>query len=131
MKRLLVIDDEPFVRDALKRVLEEDELQVDVAADAETALVQLNRQAYDLVILDIIMPGMDGVELLRRLRAEFPGLRVIAISGGGNFELSGYGPDAVTTRAYLATAANVGADAVLAKPFETAELEALIRPLLK
>ena len=88
MKRLLVIDDEPFVRDALKRVLEEEELQVDVAADAETALVQLNREAYDLVILDIIMPGMDGVELLRRLRAEFPGLRVIAISGGGNFELS-------------------------------------------
>ena len=131
MKRLLVIDDEPFVRDALKRVLEEDELQVDVAADAETALVQLNRQAYDLVILDIIMPGMDGVELLRRMRSEFPGLRVIAISGGGNFELSGYGPDAVTTRAYLAAAANVGADAVLAKPFETAELEALIRPLLK
>ncbi len=131
MKRILVIDDEPFVRDALKRVLEEDELQVDVAADAETALVQLNRQAYDLVILDIIMPGMDGVELLRRVRAEFPGLRVIAISGGGNFELSGYGPDAVTTRAYLAAAANVGADAVLAKPFETAELEALIRPLLK
>jgi CheY-like chemotaxis protein len=77
------------------------------------------------------MPGMDGVELLRRIRAEFPGLRVIAISGGGNFELSGYGPDAVTTRAYLAAAANVGADAVLAKPFETAELEALIRPLLK
>ena len=131
MKRLLVIDDEPFVRDALKRVLEEDELQVDVAADAESALVQLNRQAYDLVILDIIMPGMDGVELLRRVRAEFPGLRVIAISGGGNFELSGYGPDAVTTRAYLAAAANVGADAVLAKPFETAELEALIRPLLQ
>jgi CheY-like chemotaxis protein len=131
MKRILVIDDEPFVRDALKRVLEEEELQVDVTADAESALVQLNRQPYDLVILDIIMPGMDGVELLRRLRAEFPGLRVIAISGGGNFELSGYGPDAVTTRAYLAAAANVGADAVLAKPFETAELEALIRPLLK
>jgi CheY-like chemotaxis protein len=131
MKRILVIDDEPFVRDALKRVLEEDELQVDVAADAETALVQLNAQAYDLVILDIIMPGMDGVELLRRLRAEFPGLRVIAISGGGNFELGGYGPDAVTTRAYLAAAANVGADAVLAKPFETAELEELIRPLLQ
>ncbi len=131
MKRVLVIDDEPFVRHALKRVLEEDELCVDVAADAETALLQFKKEVYDLAIVDIIMPGMDGVELIRRIRREFPGLRVIAISGGGNFELSGYGPDAVTTRAYLAAAANVGADAVLAKPFETAELEALIRPLLR
>jgi CheY-like chemotaxis protein len=131
MKRLLVIDDEPYVRDALKRVLEDDELSVDVAADAEAALLQLNSQSYDLAILDIIMPGMDGVELIRRLRADFPAMRVVAISGGGNFELSGYGPEAVTTRAYLAAAANVGADAILAKPFETAELEALIRPLLQ
>jgi DNA-binding response OmpR family regulator len=131
MKRLLVIDDEPYVRDALKRVLEDDELSVDVAADAEAALVQLSSQSYDLTILDVIMPGMDGVELIRRLRAEFPAMRVIAISGGGNFELAGYGPEAITTRAYLAAATSVGADAVLAKPFETAELEALIRPLLQ
>jgi len=131
MKRILVIDDEPYVRDALKRVLEDDELGVDVAADAEAALVRLDRQAYDLAILDIIMPGMDGVELIRRLRAEYPAMRIVAISGGGNFELSGYGPEAVTTRAYLAAASSVGADAVLAKPFETAELENLIRPLLQ
>ena len=131
MKRLLVIDDEPFVRDALKRVLEEDELSVEVAADAETALVQLSRHAFDLVILDIIMPGMDGVELIRKLRKEYPPLRIVAISGGGNFELSGYGPEAVTTRAYLSAATNAGADGVLAKPFETAELEAMIGPLLR
>ena len=131
MKHLLVIDDEPFVRDALKRVLEASEVRVDVAADAESGLLQIAKQAYDLVILDIIMPGMDGVQLIRRLRADYPAISIIAISGGGNFELSGYRPEAVSTQAYLAAASSAGADGVLAKPFETDELEALVRPMLK
>jgi two-component system response regulator MprA len=131
MKHLLVIDDEPFVRDALKRVLEASEVRVDVAEDAESGLLQIARQAYDLVILDIIMPGMDGVQLIRRLRADYPAIAIIAISGGGNFELSGYRPEAVSTQAYLAAASSAGADGVLAKPFETDELEALVRPMLK
>lgn len=131
MKHLLVIDDEPFVRDALKRVLEASEVRVDVAADAESGLQQIAQQAYDLVILDIIMPGIDGVQLIRRLRADYPAIAIIAISGGGNFELSGYRPEAVSTQAYLAAATSAGADGVLAKPFETEELEALVRPMLK
>lgn len=131
MKHLLVIDDEPFVRDALKRVLEASEVRVDVAADAEAGLLQVAQQAYDLVILDIIMPGMDGVQLIRRLRTDYPAMSIIAISGGGNFELSGYRPEAISTQAYLAAASNAGADGVLAKPFETDELEALVRPMLK
>ena len=131
MKHVLVIDDEPFVRDALKRVLESGSVSVQSAGDAEAALVQLRGQLADVVIVDVIMPGMDGVQLIKRLRAEYPSVRIVAISGGGNFELSGYRPEAVSTRAYLAAATNAGADAVLAKPFDTAELEAVIRPLLE
>jgi CheY-like chemotaxis protein len=128
---VLVVDDEPFVREALKRVLEGDGVLVEMAADAETALAWLKGEAIDLVILDVIMPGMDGVQLIRKLHAEYPEVRSIAISGGGNFELGGYRPDAVSTRAYLAAAANAGADATLAKPFDSAELEAVVRPLLQ
>jgi CheY-like chemotaxis protein len=130
MKHLLVIDDEPFVRDALKRVLEGEAVTVHTAADAAAALVHLRDHLADLVIVDVIMPGTDGVELIRKLRAEYPSVRIVAISGGGNFELSGYRPEAVSTRAYLAAATKAGADASLAKPFDTADLEAVIRPLL-
>jgi len=130
MKHLLVIDDEPFVRDALKRVLESDAVTVHTAPDADAALIQLRSQPTDLVVVDVIMPGTDGVELIRRLRAEYPAVRIVAISGGGNFELTGYRPEAVSTRAYLAAATKAGADASLAKPFDTADLEAVIRPLL-
>jgi len=131
MKHLLVVDDEPFVRDALKRVLEGEAVAVDTAPDAESALGRLQNQPIDVVIVDVIMPGMDGVQLIKQLRADFPSVRIVAISGGGNFELSGYRPEAVSTRAYLAAATNAGADATLAKPFDTAELEAVVRPLLE
>lgn len=131
MKRLLVIDDEPFVREALKRVLGSDSVTVDAANDAAAALAELRLRRYDLVIVDVIMPGMDGVALIGLLRGEFPDVRVIAISGGGNFELGGYRPESVSTRAYLAAAEKAGADGVLAKPFEVTELESLVRPLLE
>ena len=131
MKHLLIVDDEPFVRDALKRVLEGQSVTVYTADGAEAALNQLRRQVADVVIVDVIMQGMDGVQLIKRLRVEYPAVRIVAISGGGNFELSGYRPEAVSTRAYLAAAMNAGADAALAKPFDTAELEAAIRPLME
>ena len=112
------------------RVLESEAVMVHTAPDADAALVQLRSQPTDLVIVDVIMPGSDGVELIRKLRAEYPSVRIVAISGGGNFELAGYRPEAVSTRAFLAAATKAGADASLAKPFDTADLEAVIRPLL-
>ena len=129
MKRILIVDDEPFVREALKRVLESGTVEVEVTDNAQTALDRVAAGATDLVIVDIIMPGMDGVQFIRALRARQAGVRVIAISGGGNFAVGGYRPDAISTQAYLAAATQAGADAVLAKPFEISELEAVVLPM--
>jgi len=69
---------------------------------------------------------MDGVAAIKLIRRDYPGIRIIAISGGGNFGLNSYLPDAISTSAYLAACKAAGADGVLAKPFETAELRSLI-----
>ena len=126
MRRILVIDDEPFVLEALKRVLSSTAVAVVGAADADAGLAAIAESAVDLVIIDVILPGMDGVAAIKIIRRDHPGVRIIAISGGGNFGLNAYLPDAISTSAYLAACKAAGADGTLAKPFETAELRALI-----
>jgi CheY-like chemotaxis protein len=125
VRRILVIDDEPFVLEALKRVLASTSAVV-VASTADAGLAALRETPVDLVIIDVILPGMDGVAAIKLIRRDHPGVRIIAISGGGNFGLNSYLPDAISTSAYLAACKAAGADGVLAKPFETAELRSLI-----
>jgi CheY-like chemotaxis protein len=126
---ILVIDDEPFVREALERVLKSSAVSVVGAADAAAGLALLDQSAADLVIIDVVLPGMDGVAAIKQIRSDHPNIRIIAISGGGNFGLNAYQPDAISTSAYLAACKAAGADGTLAKPFETAELRALIGQL--
>jgi CheY-like chemotaxis protein len=126
MARILIIDDEPFVRDAILRVLGSQSVTVVGAEDAAAGLQALREAPMDLVIIDVILPGMDGVAAIKEIRRMYPDLRIIAISGGGNFGISAYQPDAISTTAYLAACSAAGADGVLAKPFETAELRELI-----
>jgi len=123
---ILVIDDEPFVREALERVLKSRAVSVVGAADAAAGLALLDQSAVDLVIIDVVLPGMDGVAAIKQIRRDHPNIRIIAISGGGNFGLNAYQPDAISTSAYLAACKAAGADGTLAKPFETAELRTLI-----
>jgi CheY-like chemotaxis protein len=126
VQRILVIDDEPFVLEALARVLASAEVAVLGAANAEAGLNVMRESAVDLVIIDVILPGTDGVAAIKIMRREHPDVRIIAISGGGNFGLNAYMPEAISTNAYLAACKAAGANGTLAKPFDTAELRSLI-----
>ena len=130
MPSILIIDDEEDVRDALRTVLERAGYQVRVASNGNEALALQREQPAQLVITDIIMPEKDGVRTIKEMRQEFPGLRIIAISGGGGVEPLAYKPGAITTTAYLAAAKEVGADRVFTKPFERKDLIQAVNEML-
>jgi len=129
--RVVVIDDEPDVRDVLCRVLERRGYEVSTAADSSSGLALCRQQTPDVVVTDIIMPNEHGVDLIRKLRQEFPDLAIIAISGGGNAAVAGYQPGTVKTAAYMAAAEQAGANYCLAKPFEREDLLNSIDELVK
>jgi CheY-like chemotaxis protein len=130
MANILVVDDEVEVGTAIRRVLERAGHIVSVAQNATAGLNVVAQQAPDVVITDIIMPKVHGVELIKILRERFPRIRVIAISGGGSFGPQGYKPDAISTHAYLAAAREAGAAEILTKPFDLTDLIGAIRRLL-
>ena len=83
-----------------------------------------------MIITDIIMPEKDGVNTIKEIRQEFPGIRIIAISGGGGVDLLTYRPEAIKTSAYLSAAEQAGADLTFTKPFERADLIQAVDKLL-
>lgn len=130
MHQILVIDDEPDVRDSVKYVLDHAGYNVVTAESATEALDQLARIPTDLVITDIIMPKIDGVKAIEMIRKLFPLVRIVAISGGGNFGATAYQPAAIKTNAYLASALDAGAHLVLLKPFEAEDLLEAVEKVL-
>src|SRR5579872_872706 len=131
MASVLVIDDESDVRDSMRQVLSRAGFQVTTAENGLTGVEGFFNQPADVVIVDIIMPRSNGIEVIRKIRAGFPGARIIAITGGGNFGPLGYKPGTIVTDAYLASATEAGADAVMTKPFHRTDLIALVRSLVK
>src|SRR5215216_3114713 len=83
---VLVVDDEPGVRSALGGVLRDEGYEVDAVETGEACLERLGRQAYDVVVLDIWLPGMDGLGTLARMRERQIDSQVVIISGHGNIE---------------------------------------------
>jgi CheY-like chemotaxis protein len=122
VKSVLIIEDEAAIRRVLGRVLERVGFTVRTAENGDDALQQLRVAEADIVITDIIMPRMHGVDAIKKIVKEFARVRIIAISGGGNFGVTDYKPDAITTSAYLAAARKAGAHALLTKPFQTADV---------
>jgi len=87
--RILVVDDEEPIRELMKEILEDEGYHVDLAESGEEALAMLERRAYELLFLDIRLPGMDGLEVLKEVKEREPRPYVVMISGHGTI------PDAV------------------------------------
>src|SRR5713101_6377779 len=120
MARIILIDDEGAVRRTARLVLERAGHHVLEASDGEAGLKLLAQSGADLVITDIFMPGQDGIVTVRRIRKEFPGVRVIAVSGG----------DATGRIDLRKDAELLGAARTLRKPFAPAELRRVVEETL-
>jgi len=86
MANILVIDDEKSIRNTLKEILEYEDFKVDLAAEGPEALEMLEKKDYDVVLCDIKMPKMDGIEVLERIHSGTHNTQVIMISGHGNID---------------------------------------------
>ena len=116
--RVLVVDDEPSVRGALERALALDHYDVRTAEDGRDALDHLVEHGVDAIVLDVAMPGVDGLEVCRRMRAGGDRTPVLMLTAR----------DAVDDRV---AGLDAGADDYLVKPFALKELQARLRALLR
>lgn len=119
MARILVIDDDEIVRAALSGVLNARGHEVTDTESGETAIRLHREQPFKLIVTDILMPDFDGIEVIRRFRQVDPGIKIIAISGGGWAD-----PDQ-----FLSMAQRLGAVATFSKPFDWEALVAAVERL--
>lgn len=80
-RSILLVDDDPGIRESMQAILMLQGYHVDLAASGSEALELCADSYYDVVLMDIMMPGMDGVETLRQIKQRYPGIRVIMITG--------------------------------------------------
>ena len=118
--KALVIDDDVLVQQAMKMVLESEGYVIHIADNGRQALQEISDFEPDIVITDIVMPDMEGLELIRSIRKMNLSLPILAISGMGPQQGG----------VYLQQAEKLGANMVLAKPFKRDQLLGSIRQLL-
>lgn len=119
-QRILIVDDEPSIVISLQYLMTREGFEVAVAGDGEAALQAVEAQPPDLVILDVMMPRLNGFDVCQRLRADprWRGVRVLMLTARGR-------------EAEVARGLSLGADAYVTKPFSTKELVAEVRRLLQ
>ncbi len=117
-RRVLVVDDTPLIREHLRAILELDGLEVETAGDGPSAWAAVHERQFHLVITDLRMPGMDGIELLTNARAERLPFGVIVLTGHGDTQIA-------------LDAMKAGADDFVTKPYEPEHLKHLVRRILE
>jgi DNA-binding NtrC family response regulator len=121
MARIIVIDDDASLRLTVRRALEKEGHEVLEAEEGERGLELLAAEPPDILITDVFMPGQDGIVTLVRMRKEFPGIKVIVMSGGG---MDG-------RLDFLEDARMLGAVATLRKPFGLDDVRRVVREVLE
>jgi DNA-binding response OmpR family regulator len=119
--KILIIDDDESLRTSVSVVLRGEGHEVHESAGGANVIDIAKSGNLDVIITDILMPDVDGFELIGRLRKELPTVKILAISGGGRNKPG----------SYLSIAEKLGADFSLCKPFTKAELTAALDFLLK
>jgi DNA-binding response OmpR family regulator len=112
-KSVLIVDDEKNIRLTLSQALEALGIETDTATNGEEALVKLREKEFGLILLDLKMPGMDGMEVLRRVSETRPDIRIIVITAYGTIESA-------------VEAMKLGAADFIQKPFATQEIRELV-----
>ncbi len=121
MGKILVIDDEPYILLMIKKMLEQNGHSVDLASNGKEGLELLENNLFDILITDIVMPEKEGLETILEVRQKYPGLKIIAISGGGRLD----------SNEYLEPARHFGAKKIIKKPFQKSELLSAVNDLLE
>ena len=124
MARILIIDDDPAVQTTIQLLLERAGHSVGVASDGRAGLEAFTRGQFDLLFLDVFMPGMDGLETMRLIHRKQPKMPIIVISGRP------FVPDLSPEPDYLEMATKLGAVCSLPKPFKPAALLATVASCL-
>jgi len=121
MALILIVDDDKDIRAIFRKALERSGFEVAEAKNGEEGVRLFFEKPADLIITDLLMPVMPGTRLISKLKSDFPNLKIIAVSGGGNLYQSGD---------YLALAKELGAMCILEKPISLSELIRAVEDVL-
>lgn len=116
MKTLLIVDDQPGIRMLLEELFKQETFNTKSAESGGEALRIIQKNVPDLVLLDMKMPGIDGIEVLKRIKREWPHIPVIMMTAYGEVELT-------------EQAAQLGADRYFTKPFDIFEVRSAVQAL--